>query len=223
MNTLEDLEEYIDQTEDMQLGMMVELVREYGNEIPQYIKHLKEKHVENEDRDKAHIIFSTVHRCKGMEYDSVQLVNDFLTEEKLKKLAQQKNLPDLIEQKLNEEINLLYVAVTRTQNKLFIEEELLPENWAKNEQIVLLKRKEEENNESLKDLKVNKFEEKVYDIAEIRKKHQSAYAPWNDELDRELRFMFEEGLSTKDLANHFGRTKGAIKSRIKKLYSIEDI
>jgi superfamily I DNA/RNA helicase len=223
MNTLEDLEEYIDKTEDMQLGMMVELVREYGNEIPNYIKQLKEKHVENEDRDKAHIIFSTVHRCKGMEYDSVQLVNDFLTEEKLKKLAQQKDLPELIKQKLNEEINLLYVAVTRTQNKLFIEEELLPENWVKNEQIVLLKRKEEENNDSVKDLKVNTFEEKAYDIAEIRKKHKSAYAPWNDELDRELRFMFEEGLSTKDLANHFGRTKGAIRSRIQKLYSFEDL
>jgi len=223
MNRLEDLEEYIDKTEDMQLGMMVELVREYGNEIPEYIKKLKEKHVENTDRDKANIIFSTVHRCKGMEYDSVQLVNDFLTEDKLKKLAQQKDLPDLIKQKLNEEINLLYVAVTRTQNKLFIEEELLPENWPKNQQIVLLKRKEEESEASIKDLQLNSFTEKAYDIEEIRKKHKSAYAPWNDELDRELKFMFEEGLSTKDLANHFGRTKGAIRARIQKLYSFEDL
>ena len=66
---------------------------------------------------------------------------------------------------------------------------------------------------------MNSFTEKAYDIEEIRKKHKSAYAPWNDELDRELKFMFEEGLSTKDLANHFGRTKGAIRARIQKLYS----
>ncbi|MGJ3235486.1 UvrD-helicase domain-containing protein [Marivirga sp.] len=223
MSTLEDLEEYIDKTEDMQLGMMVELVREYGNEIPGYIKQLKEKHVENADRDKASIIFSTVHRCKGMEYDSVKLVNDFLTEEKLKKLAQQKDLPDLIKQKLNEEINLLYVAITRTQNKLYIEEELLPDNWTKNEQIVLLKKKEDSDEASIKDLKLNSFEEKAYDIEAIRKKHKKAYAPWNDELDKELKYMFEEGLSTKDLANHFGRTKGAIRARIKKLYSFEDL
>ncbi|ADR20815.1 DNA helicase [Marivirga tractuosa] len=223
MSSLEDLEEYIDKTEDMQLGMMVELVREYGNEIPNYIKQLKEKHVENEDREKAHIIFSTVHRCKGMEYDSVQLVNDFLTEEKLKKVAQQKDLPDLIKQKLNEEINLLYVAITRTQNKLYIENELLPENWGENEQIVLLKRKERESEDSIKDLQLNKFEEKAYDIEAIRKKHKSAYAPWNDELDRELKFMFDEGLSIKDLANHFGRTKGAIRARIQKLYAFEDL
>jgi superfamily I DNA/RNA helicase len=223
MSTLEDLEEYIDKTEDMQLGMMVELVREYGNEIPEYIKQLKEKHVENQDRDKASIIFSTVHRCKGMEYDSVQLVNDFLTEEKLKKLAQQKDLPDLIKQKLNEEINLLYVAITRTKNKLYIEEELLPDNWSKNEQIVLLKKKEDSDEASIKDLKLNSFEEKAYDIEQIRKRHKKAYAPWNDELDKELKYMFEEGLSTKDLANHFGRTKGAIRARIQKLYSFEDL
>ncbi|WKK80101.2 UvrD-helicase domain-containing protein [Marivirga arenosa] len=222
MKGLEDLEEYIEKTEDMQLGMMVELVKEYGNEIPKYIKQLKEKHLENEDRDKAHIIFSTVHRCKGMEYDAVQLVNDFLTEEKLRKLVQQKDLPELIKQKLNEEINLLYVAITRTQNKLYIEEDLLPENWTKNGQIILLRRKEEKENTSIKDLKLNSFEEKAFDMGEIRKTHKSAYTPWTDELDRELKFMFEEGLSTKDLANHFGRTKGAIRARIKKLYSFED-
>jgi len=221
MDTLEDLEEYIDKTEDMQLGMMVELVREYGNEIPNYIKQLKEKHVENQDREKANIIFSTVHRCKGMEYDSVQLVNDFLTEEKLKKLTQQKKLPDLIKEKLNEEINLLYVAITRTQNKLYIEEELLPHNWTKNQQIVLLKKKDHDD-ASIKDLKVNSFKEKAYDLEEVRKKHKKAYAPWNDELDKELKFMFEEGLSAKDLANHFGRTKGAIRSRIQKIYDMEE-
>ncbi|RUA37785.1 MAG: DNA helicase [Bacteroidetes bacterium] len=223
MNTLENLEEYIEKTEDMQLGMMLELVREYGNEIPEYIKQLKEKHVENQNRETANIIFSTVHRCKGMEYDSVQLVNDFLTEEKLKKLAKQKDLPNLIKLKLKEEINLLYVAVTRTKNKLYIEEELLPKDWTVSEQIVLLMKKEKDDQPSIKDLKLNDFEEKAYDLAEIRKKHKSAYAPWNDELDRELKFMFEEGLSTKDLANHFGRTKGAIRSRIQKLYSFEDL
>ncbi|WP_340152984.1 UvrD-helicase domain-containing protein [uncultured Marivirga sp.] len=222
MNTLENLEEYIEKTEDMQLGMMVELVREYGNEIPEYIKQLKEKHVENQDREKANIIFSTVHRCKGMEYDSVHLVNDFLTEEKLKKLSQQKNLPDLIKEKLNEEINLLYVAITRTQNKLYIEEELLPENWPKNEHIILLKKKKVNEDASIKDLKVNSFEEKSYDVEEIREKHKKAYAPWNDELDKELKYMFEEGLSTKDLANHFGRTKGAIRSRIRRIYNTEE-
>jgi F-box protein 18 (helicase) len=44
------------------------------------LKGLKEKHVSRDDKENADIIFSTVHRCKGMEYDSIHLVNDFITE-----------------------------------------------------------------------------------------------------------------------------------------------
>src|SRR5690606_25057094 len=99
------------------LGMMVEIVKEYGDEIPGIIKEIKAKHVENDAREKAEMIFSTVHRSKGMEYDAVQLVNDFITEE-----AIEKTLTDFSEKanhsKLNEEINLLYVAVTRTKNSI---------------------------------------------------------------------------------------------------------
>jgi hypothetical protein len=77
---MEDLEEYIEKTEDAQLSMMVEIVKKYGNAIYDIIKGLKEKHVANDDKEKADIIFSTVHRCKGMEYDSIHLVNDFITQ-----------------------------------------------------------------------------------------------------------------------------------------------
>ncbi|MBK6643171.1 MAG: hypothetical protein IPG39_19010 [Bacteroidetes bacterium] len=84
MNSMNDLETYIEKTEDKQLGMMVEIVKEYGNEIPGILKNIKSKHVENADKHKAQLIFSTVHRCKGMEYDAIDLVNDFITEEKLR-------------------------------------------------------------------------------------------------------------------------------------------
>ncbi len=41
--------------------------------------------------------------------------------------------------------------------------------------------------------------------------------PWTDELDTELMVMFIEGKTQKEMAKHFGRTVGAIRSRIKKL------
>jgi hypothetical protein len=41
--------------------------------------------------------------------------------------------------------------------------------------------------------------------------------PWTDELDDELTTMYCEGVNVKDMAKHFGRTRGAINSRIKKL------
>lgn len=115
MKNLDELEYYIEKTEDVQLAMMVEIVKEYGNKIPDIIKAIKEKHIQNDDKEKAEMIFSTVHRCKGMEYDAVQLVDDFISEEKLEQLKEDESAGEINITKINEEINLLYVAVTRTK------------------------------------------------------------------------------------------------------------
>ena len=58
---------------------------------------------------------------------------------------------------------------------------------------------------------------KTYTLEEVRKEHKEAYKPWTPELDDELTIMYCEGIYVKDMAKHFGRTKGAIYSRIKKL------
>ncbi|MEM8527777.1 MAG: hypothetical protein AAGG68_24255 [Bacteroidota bacterium] len=52
---------------------------------------------------------------------------------------------------------------------------------------------------------------------EIRRTHRDAYKPWTRKLDLELAKMYTDGLSIKDLAQYFGRTKGAIRSRLEKL------
>lgn len=228
MNGLDELEDYIDKTEDMQLGMMVEIVREYKNEIPGIIQTIKEKHVENDEKEKAEVIFSTVHRCKGMEYDAIHIVNDFITEGKLKKLKEEDKKSDISIAKLNEEINLLYVAVTRTRNKIYIPETLMPANFPSSPQIKILKvspgekkTETESSNNQTKNISIPKTETKqtakAYSVDEVRTQHTDAYQPWTDELDEELTILFCEGVNMRDLAKHFGRTKGAIQSRIKKL------
>lgn len=222
MRNIEELEEYIEKTEDVQLGMMVEIVKQYGNEIPGIIKTIKEKHIETDEKEKAEMIFSTVHRCKGMEYDAVQLVNDFISEEKLKNLKPEEKV--LNKSKLNEEINLLYVAITRTRNTLYIPETLMPVEFPKSPYIKVTKvLSTDETPEVLPKTLKDIFKapivsiDKAYDVAEIRTKHKGAYKPWTVDLDEELTKMFCEGISGKDLAIHFGRTPGAISSRIKKL------
>lgn len=224
MQDLDELEDYIGKTEDAQLAMMVEIVREYGNKIPDIIKAIKEKHVENDDKEKAEMIFSTVHRCKGMEYDAIQLVNDFISEDKLEKLKENKKAEEINASKLTEEINLLYVAVTRTKNSIHIPETLMPIEFPKSSQIHVMRVVSDENRGSSKATvattqpkpKEGKFE-KAYSVDEIRTKHKYAYKPWTPDLDDELTVMFCEGINVKDMAIHFGRTKGAITSRIKKL------
>lgn len=222
MRDLDELEDYVEKTEDVQLGLMIEIVREYGNEIPSIIKKIKSKHVENDEKEKAEMIFSTVHRCKGMEYDAIQIVNDFITEEKLKKLKADVKPEDISISKINEEINLLYVAVTRTKNSIHIPQTLMPKEFPKSSQIHIMRVESEEEKsqrriiEKTKEKSTNS-KEKAYSVEKIREKHNRAYRPWTTELDDELTVMYCEGINVRDMSKHFGRTKGAIRSRIKKL------
>lgn len=226
MKGLEDLEDYIKKTEEVQLGLMIEIVKEYGNEIPNILKKIKSKHVGDNEKDKAEMIFSTVHRCKGMEYDSIHIVNDFITEEKLVNLKEENKTKDGGLSKTNEEINLLYVAITRTKNSIHIPETLMPEDFPTSPYIHILRVESEEEKAERSALEsANKFQQtvdKAYSVEEIRKEFNGAYRPWTTELDDELTVMYCEGVSIRDISKHFGRTKGAIHSRIIKL-ELEEI
>ncbi len=230
MHDLAELEEYVEKTEDQQMGMMIELVREYDEELPRIMRELKELHIGDEQRQEADMIFSTVHRAKGMEYDVVILAADFIHEQKMARWLKDKDAaPD--KQKWNEEINLLYVAITRAKNQLHIPELLLPEGFTPQAPITILARKEEK---ALKDQKTGSgtpfwkkrrqqnlerpnAPAKKYSVAEKREEYKQAYAPWTEEMDAELGHLYEQGISIPIIAEEMNRTKGAILARLKKL------
>jgi F-box protein, helicase, 18 len=226
MGSIKELEEYIEKTEDAQLSMMLEIVKKYGNEIYDIIKNIKQKHVENDDKEKADIVFSTVHRCKGMEYDIVYLVNDFITEEKLQRQVHDLENDKKKLTKLNEEINLLYVAVTRTKNELHIPEQLLPADFPKLNQIKIIKKEETVDSKPvITETTVTKsgFSKytgsngKTYSVELIRTKHGEVYKPWTAEQDEKLTQMFNNNTSDSEIIKYFGRNAGAIRSRLRKL------
>ena len=228
MKDMDELQDYIEKTADVQLSMMVEIVQEYGDEIPGIIKEIKERHIDSDDKEKAALIFSTVHRCKGMEYDTIQLVNDFINEEKIKKLKEDKE-KSIATDKLNEEINLLYVAITRTRNSIYIPDTLLPPGLPVSPHIQVMKvmteekKKQKAQQQPATVITQNKkpLPKKELSFIEKRKQHKDAYKPWNDELDKELTSLHSAQETLSDMAAHFGRTKGAILSRIRKL-KLED-
>lgn len=124
-SNIKDLIRYVKKTEDGELSMLISLVMKYKGRLYSLINELKEIHLSNGQKNEADMIYSTVHKCKGMEYDEVTLANDFYTEssliEKFSELPTQHN-----KNKLNEEINLLYVAITRAKSKINIPTELIP-------------------------------------------------------------------------------------------------
>lgn len=230
MRDLAELEDYVDQTEDRSLGMLVEIVKKWGRRIPEIIQSLKAAHVGDAERQTADIIFSTVHRAKGMEYDTVELAADFISEKTVIREGQQllargggkvSAIHAQDAARLSEEINLLYVAVTRAKRQLILPEFLRPKEFPDSASIVWLKMPKEEQQVDVASPPVHSIVKenngKAYSVSTIREQHKDAYAPWNKALDTELRELAEGGENIASLANHFGRTKGAIRSRLRKL------
>ncbi len=217
MRDTDELREYIEKTEDAELGTMLEIVSKYGRNLPALIKEVKERHLPDEERINADMIFSTVHRCKGMEYDEVTLENDFIKESDILERVR-----DVLERKLNtqrlaEEVNLLYVAATRTKNRLHIPKALLPESRIK---IIEPEREERTDGASIVSaLRISDFDRHRNDFASDSspRKARATGQPWTDAADRELTQLFFDGYTVKELAQHFDRTQGAIRARIKKL------
>lgn len=211
MKTMSDLEEYIESTEDAQLAMMVEIVKRYGNEIPSLIKKIKDAHLDNQNRENANTIFSTVHRCKGMEYDVVYLANDFITEKKIERYIKDEKKLEANLAKLNEEINLLYVAITRAKNTLHIPEQFLPKDFQKSANVVVIKEFTELGPAS-NGIKYSDNAAYDYKFARDFTKHF-----WTSALDEELTTLYCDDASLKTMANKLGKSEASIISRIKML------
>ena len=228
MNNLEDLVDYIEKTEDSELGMMVDIVKEYGNEIPAIIQSIKDKHVEN--KEDAEIVFSTVHRSKGMEYDVVQIVNDFVSEgllikQKENNMEENKYTPAQI----NEEINLLYVAITRTRNRVYVPKTLMPVEYPHSHKIMVMKSFSSDNVDNVATRKQTtsfvpynieqNFYEKVYDstLSDATLQYKQAIEKWTETHDTELTLMYNDYITLKDIASYFERTIEEVEVRIEEL------
>jgi len=121
MKSIKDLEDYIKKTEDKNLEMLVQIVRKYGRSLPSLFKRLKEINLPDERKHEAEMIFSTIHKSKGLEYDTVKLMDDFIKEWEIKEAVAKGNFKYHL---LSEEVNVLYVAITRVKNELILSEDM---------------------------------------------------------------------------------------------------
>ena len=128
LGSLDKLREHAEATSDGQLASMIKIVEEYGNSLPDLIQSLKDKHIDN--KEEADMIFSTVHKSKGAEYDCVILADDFLTRVEIVE-----NKRELSPEKLIESVNLFYVAVTRAKTELRLGFNCLPSSYKVNKNV----------------------------------------------------------------------------------------
>ena len=82
------------------------IVEKYEEEIPDLIVKIREDSTSSEEE--SSLVISTAHRAKGKEWGRVSLADDFFEID-----PEEMNMNQLIE-----EINLLYVSVTRAREEL---------------------------------------------------------------------------------------------------------
>lgn len=116
-----DLEQYASDIADADLRLMCRVVKKYKTELFGLLDEMRKLQVEKpEDAD---LTLLTVHRAKGLEYDAVSLADDFITPAVLLRTLNDNALENVVDE-LNEEINILYVAITRAKRRVELPESL---------------------------------------------------------------------------------------------------
>ncbi|MEO8772617.1 MAG: UvrD-helicase domain-containing protein [Ferruginibacter sp.] len=218
LKDMKELEEYIGKTEDNSLKMIVDVVKEFGNKLPSLINELKSNHTTT--KEEADMIFSTIHRCKGMEYDEVTLLNDFINEEKLKNYISKAGGDKITEQDRNrfaEEINILYVAVTRTKNKLKIPAEINPLKsieLAAPPAPMLTTTKRYQSRSYLDDFDIYEATVLKKEL-NIRNSKPGNYGKkWSEEDVDEAIHLFNKGGSLKEIAKRLSRGENGVRMKL---------
>jgi F-box protein 18 (helicase) len=226
MKTMKELEDYIEKTEDNSLSMIVAVVKEFGNKLPSLINELKDNHtVAKEDAD---MIFSTVHRCKGMEYDEVTLLNDFVNEEKLKKYIAQYGGDKINERdknRLSEEINILYVAATRAKSKLKIPQEINPlksVELAQQPEAIFTSNKKYQRNSFTSDWDLSAQSYSNKNAKAGFTKNTNHGKRWTDEEEDEAAEFFSKGIPIKNIAKQLSRGINGVRIKLINMGLMED-
>lgn len=112
--SFEELEAYAETVDDKELKMLIRTIDKYGSEIPHLIESLKNKSIQQLTGQE--IILSTAHKAKGLEFPSVILLDDFADLKVEIDLNGKEKRPSV------EDINILYVAMTRAEKNLKLNE-----------------------------------------------------------------------------------------------------
>lgn len=115
------MKEYAEDTEDLELLALVRMIDKYGSKIIDIVDGIKNNAVDK--KENADIIFSTIHRSKGMTYlMPVYIGNDHFDIEKTYRNKFIKQDKEFDSKNLYEEMCIIYVAITRCAGEIELSE-----------------------------------------------------------------------------------------------------
>jgi F-box protein 18 (helicase) len=105
-----ELRQFAETVKDWELTARCKLVETYRHQIPELIACITAKAVAATEQ--ADVVLTTAHKSKGLEFAQVKLTDDFIH---LMKTSTERLPPEQVDP---DEVNLIYVALTRTQERV---------------------------------------------------------------------------------------------------------
>lgn len=122
-----ELKVYVDDVGDAELKPRCRIVEEYGDQVPVIIEKIKGKVGAASSIDSSDVVLGTCHKMKGLEAPNVLLDDDFIELCEFTEMLNKATPGEKAEQlrKANEELNILYVGITRAKKVLQLNLDLL--------------------------------------------------------------------------------------------------
>jgi superfamily I DNA/RNA helicase len=115
-DSTKSLKTYANDTQNQNLKNMISLVERHDTKLFDFNTKIKESLIE--EQNSADIVFSTTHKSKGKEYAQVIMTSeDFVTLESVQKSME---ADDFQAMKVQEELNIFYVAATRVKDVMML-------------------------------------------------------------------------------------------------------
>lgn len=110
-----EFSEEVETTKDPEARLLVKFIDAYHSDTPDLVQAFRQRALP--DPTQAKLILATAHKSKGLDFDRVVVGEDFECIAKAQQ-ALLENPGEPLQESLRQEINLLYVAVTRAKHKL---------------------------------------------------------------------------------------------------------
>jgi len=120
--TWDQCKEAAEHEDDPELARLVRIIEQYTDSVPEILAGMKKLHVP--DEREASIVVATAHKAKGREWTHVVVLDDFLSISELRAMLSRKRITA---GEYNQEINLIYVTLTRAIETLAISQPLFEE------------------------------------------------------------------------------------------------
>lgn len=111
-----DLADYVKDSEDFVVASMYKIMKYFKHDLPMRLKQIKEMHSKTKYPD---VLLTTCHKAKGLEWENVKMANDYM-----KFVDKKGNLVGDKNKLKDDEINIVYVAMTRATKQLELNSDL---------------------------------------------------------------------------------------------------